>query len=70
MSLSAPNIYTDLHSIWVKCAGVWGKVTANFLEAFHSVRSLYVALKEFTPVLKIFCTFFVFWLNVQMSWVK
>ena len=27
MFLSAPNIYTNLHSIWVKCAGVWGKLT-------------------------------------------
>ena len=51
----APNIYTDLHSISVKCAGVWVK---------HSVRSLYVTLKEFTPNLQIFCTFFVFGLNV------
>ena len=27
MFLSAPNIYTDLHSIWVKCAVVWAKLT-------------------------------------------
>ena len=26
MFLSAPNIYNDLYSIWVKCAGVWANL--------------------------------------------
>ena len=36
----------------------------------HSVRSLYVTLKEFTPDLQIFYTFFLFGLNVQVFGVK
>ena len=69
MSLSAPNIYTNF-SIWVRCAGVWGKLTPNEMgcSCSHSVRSLYV--KEFTPVQQIFYTFFVLGLNVQVSGIK
>ena len=61
--LSAPNIYTDLNSIWVKCADVWAKVTQMKWTVFMK----YVTLEEFTPVLQIVYTFFVFGLNVQMS---
>ena len=64
--LSAPNIYTDLNSIWVECAGVWAKVTQMKWTVFMK----YVTLEEFTPVLQIVYTFFVFGLNVQMSRVK
>ena len=41
--LSAPNTYTDLNSIWVKCAGVWAKVTPMKWN---------VTLQNFTPDLQ------------------
>ena len=46
-----------------------GKTYPNQMGCLHSVRSLYVTLKEFTPDLQIFYTFFVFGLNVQVSGV-
>ena len=70
MFLSAPNIYTDLHSIWVKCAGVWGKLYPNEMGYLHSVRRMYVTLKELIPqTSKYFIPFFC-WLNVQVPGVK
>ena len=45
-------------------------VSFNEMGCLHSVRSMYVTLKEFTPDLQIFYNFFVFGLNVQVSGEK